>query len=66
MPFPIAVIAFNLEDVFSFFLDGIGVSIYYRRVIVTTLFSSPTALKTTFLVVLIFFASLVLVDERLL
>lgn len=66
MPLFITDIALNLGDIFFFFLDDIGVRTYCRGVIITTLFFSPTAPKTTFLTVLVFFASPALVGKRLL
>lgn len=65
MPLFIIVIAFNLEDIFLFFFDDVDGYTCYRRVIVTTLLLSPTTLKTIFLAVLVFFASLALRDRRL-
>lgn len=65
MPLFITVIALNLKDVFLFFFDDVDGCTCYRGVIVTTLLLFLTALKTTFLAVLVFFASLVLRDRRL-
>lgn len=70
MPFFMAVVALDLRDIFLFFLNDVGVSTYYRRVIATTLFLtlflSSTIPRTTSLVVQVFFASITLVGRRLL
>ena len=60
-----AVEVFNLADVFLFIFDDIGVSTCCKGVMATTLFLPCTTPKT-FLVVLVFFASLGLVGGRLL
>lgn len=60
------VVKLDLIDVFPFFLDNIGVSNYCKGVIATTLFLSSTVPKTIFLLVLVFFAGLALVNRRLL
>lgn len=54
----------DLEDVFSFFFNDINIDTYYRKVIAIT----PLALSTpkTFLMVLVFLASLALISGRLL
>lgn len=61
---PLIIIVLNLGDIFNFFLDSIGISIYCRRVVAITI-SLAILVLTTFLV-LIFFASLTLVGRRLL
>lgn len=55
---------FDVKDIFFFFLKN-NINTYYRGVIAMTLFLSPLIMKT-FLVVLVFFASLALIDRRLL
>ena len=65
MPLFFAVEGLDLGDVFFFRLDDIGIDIYCKEVMATTLFSPPTVPRTS-LVVLVFFASLALVDGRLL
>ena len=57
--------AFDLEDVFPFFLDDIGVSTYYIEVMATTLSLLLKASKTS-LVTLVFLASFALVGQKLL
>ena len=66
MSFPVIVVALDLRDVFHFFFDSIGVSIYCRRVLATTTFSVSLAPRTSLLVVLILLASLALISGRLL
>ena len=56
----------NLGDVFLVFLDSIGVSTEYRKVVATITPSVPLALKISLLVVLVLFASLALVGGKLL
>ena len=66
MSLPVAIVAFNLEDIFHFLLDNIEIRIRYREIGATT---TPAALfmsKISLLVVLVFLASLALVDGRLL
>lgn len=64
MPLPIAVVVLDLENDFSFFLDDIGISTYCREAMAITLSLSPTATKSS-LVILVFFTSFVLVGRRL-
>lgn len=64
MPLLMADIAFDLGDVFLFLLDNISIYTCFRGVMAVTSLA-PLVLKT-FLVVLVFFGSLALVDERLL
>lgn len=59
-----ADVALDLEDVFLFFLDDIGVCIYCKQVMAKTLFPAPTMRKIS-LVVLVLFARLVQKDRRL-
>lgn len=59
-----AEVALNLEDVFLFFFDNVGVCTCYRRVLATTLLA--LLVPKTSLVVLVFFASLALMGGRLL
>lgn len=59
-----ADIAFDLGNVFLFLLDNISIYTYFRRVMAVTSLA-PLVLKI-FLVVLVFFGSLALVNERLL
>lgn len=54
---------FYMEDVLLFSLNAID--IYYKKVMVATL-SLPTTASKSSLVVLVFFAGLALMDERLL
>lgn len=61
-----AVKALDLGDIFPFFFDNVSINTYYKRVMDTSLFLSSLMPKTTFLVVLILFTSLALVDRRLL
>lgn len=65
MPFSRIVEALNLQDVFSFFVDSICISIFLKGVITTTLFLGALAIKTS-LVVLVVLANLALVGGRLL
>ena len=54
----------DLEDVFLIFLDGIGVSISYRKIVAITIFLAISASKIS--LVLVFLARLTLVDGKLL
>ena len=63
MPFFIAIEALNMRNVVLFFFDDDG--IYYRGIMAVTL-SLPLMTPRISLVVLVFFASLALVCERLL
>lgn len=65
MPFFMTVEALNLEDIFLFLFDSLSMSKYCRRDITITL-SLAFLVPRTFLVVLVFLASLALVDRRLL
>lgn len=63
MPFPVIIKARNLEDIFFFLFDNVGISICCRGVMATT-FLAVLVPKTS-LMVLVFLASLILVDGRL-
>lgn len=65
MSFLVTVVVLDLEDIFCFLLYDIGVSSYCKKVMVTVSLTL-LALKTSLLVVLILFPSLVLVGGRLL
>lgn len=56
----------DLGDVFPFLLDNVSVSIYCKKVMIMIQILFPTFTKTTFLAILFFFASLVLLGRRLL
>lgn len=56
-------IALDLEDIFLFFFDNVGINTCYIKVMAMT-FLASLALKT-FLVVLVFFANLALVSKKL-
>ena len=64
MAFSFAEELFNMRLIFFFLFDK-NVDIYYRKVLALTLFLSTTTLRT-YLVILVFFVSLALVDEKLL
>ena len=66
MSLPVTVVALNLGDIFHFFLDGAGVNTCCKRDVAITTFLAPLAPRIFLLVVLVFFASLVLVTRRLL
>ena len=54
-----------MEDIFFYFLDDIGINNCYKGVMAATFFL-PFIMPRIFLVVLVFYASLTLVDRRLL
>lgn len=60
MPLPITVETLDLEDVFSFFLDDVNVSIRCRGAMAITLSLPPTVPRIS-LVILVFFINLALV-----
>lgn len=63
--FPIIVKILDLRDVFPFFFGDVGISICCKKVIVTSLFPLLT-MPRNFLMILVFFTSLILVGGRLL
>ena len=66
MSLPVTIEALDLKDILEFLLDGIdyvGINTHYRGVVATT-FSTTLISRTS--LVLVFFASLVLVGRRLL
>lgn len=63
MPFSMAEVALDLEDVFYFFFNNVGVYTYYSKGVTATL-PATSAPKTS--LILVFFASLALVDRKLL
>ena len=62
MPLPVIVEAFDLDDIFPFLLDDVGVSTYCKGVMATT-FLALLALKIS-LAILIFLASLTLIGRN--
>ena len=64
MLFSMTVEILDLRDIFPFFLDDVGVSTHCKRVMAIT--PSISLTSKTSLVVLFLFASLALVDRRLL
>lgn len=66
MPLLIAIEILDLGDIFPYFLNDISINTCYSRVMAPTLSLFFTILKTTSLIVFILFASLALVDVRLL
>ena len=52
MPFPVTIIALDLEEIFYFSLDGAGIDIRDRGV--ATLFPSSAAPETLLLVLVLF------------
>ena len=64
IPLLIIVEILDLEDLFAFLLNDVGVSTYCKRVMATNLLTS--LVPRTSVVVLVFLASLVLVSKKLL
>ena len=61
----VIVEALNLRNISHFLFDGIGVSIHCKKIMLT-LSLTPSTLKISLLVVLVFLASLALVGRKLL